>query len=123
MVPLKRSRLAGLIFMLTQEEERFIQYWEANRSKQKKTMVQKTIGLPLAAFIVVAIFINAISGWYKRADAEIRVDTSQIIVILIACVGIVGFIVFFSAKYHWEQNEQRYAELILKKREEEKTNL
>lgn len=101
--------------MLTQEEERFIRYWESNRNKRKKSVVQIAIGLPLALLFVGAILINLVSGWYKRADATIKMDTSSIIVILIACIGIVAFILYFSSKYNWEQSEQRYNELLAKK--------
>lgn len=106
--------------MLSQEEQKFLAYWEANRLKRKKSILQVAVGLPLAVLIVLAIFINLVLGWYKRADMEIRTDSSLIIVILIACVGIVAFIVFFSARYNWEQNEQHYKELLYKRDKEDK---
>lgn len=101
--------------MLKPEEERFIEYWASNRLKRKKSIFQAAIGLPLAVLIVLAIFINLVLGWYKRADMEIRTDSSLIIVILIACAGIVAFITFFAARYNWEQNEQQFKELLAKK--------
>ena len=101
--------------MLTPEEQQFVDYWAANRLKRKKSILQAAVGLPLGVLIVLAIFINLITGWYKRADMEIRTDSSQIIVILIACAGIVAFIVYFSARHNWEQSEQRYQELVFRK--------
>src|SRR5687767_16371 len=64
--------IAGNVYfcgiMLTEDEKKFIAYWEVNRLRRRKSFKQLTVGLPLAAVIVIAIFINFFSGWYKRAD-------------------------------------------------------
>jgi len=83
--------------------------------RRKKLLKQVGIGLPLAVTIVAAIFINFFSGWYKRADMELRTNSSLIIVVVIAIVLIAGFISVFSAKHQWEMNEQRYKEFLSKK--------
>jgi len=101
--------------MLTEEENRFIDYWEANRIKKKKVFKQLALGLPLSTVIVIAIFVNFFSGWYKRADMEMRADPSLIITVLIAAILIVIFITVFSVKHKWDINEQRYRELLSKK--------
>jgi preprotein translocase subunit Sec61beta len=107
--------------MLTQEEKGFIEYWEENRLKKRKVMNQLSVGLPLAVLLVIAIFVNFFSGWDKRATMIINTDPSLIIVLLIACVLIVIFIAIFSFRHKWEQNEQRYQELL--NRREKKNNL
>lgn len=86
-------------------------YWEANRDKRKKSIWQYSFGLPLGVMIVVALFVNIATGWYKRADMELRSNASLIIVVLIAAIAIVVFISIFTSRYQWEQNEQRYLEL------------
>ena len=101
--------------MLTKEEEDFIAYWAANREKKKKSIWQFSFGLPLGVMIVLLLFVNIVSGWYKRADMVLRSHSSLIITILIAAIGIVIFISVFSARYQWEQSEQRYLELLYKK--------
>ena len=106
--------------MLTEEEKKFIQYWKANRDKKKKSIWQFSVGLPLGVMIVVAVFVNLLVGWYQRADMELRSNASLVVVILIAAVGIVVFISYFSARHQWDQNEQRYWELI--KKDEGSTN-
>ncbi len=101
--------------MLTEEEQRFITYWQQNRLNRKRVLKQFLIGLPLGLVFVVAIFTNFLSGWYKRAQMVWNTDLSVVPVLLIAGILIVGFVAIFSAKHKWEMNEQRYQELMSKK--------
>lgn len=101
--------------MLTPDEEKFIEYWEANRLSRKKLLKQLYVGLPFAALLVIAILVNFLSGWYKRADMEIRSNSSLILVVVIAGIGIVVFTTVFSVRHKWEMNEQFYRELLAKK--------
>ena len=106
--------------MLTQQEKDFIVYWENNRERRKKVIKQLFIGLPLGTLMVALILISSLSGWYKRAVMAINVDSSLIIVLLIASLLIVAFIVVFSVRHRWEMDEQQYLEL---KAREEKKNI
>jgi peptidoglycan biosynthesis protein MviN/MurJ (putative lipid II flippase) len=104
--------------MLTEEEQQFIEYWEKNRDKQKKFFKQLAIGLPMGVLFAVAIFVNLISGWYKRATMVFNANPSiksLIIVLIIAVLLIVVFVSVFSVKLKWERNDQRYRELMFKK--------
>ena len=101
--------------MLTEEEKRFVAYWEENRLRKKRLIWQLAAGLPLGVFLAVTICINYLSGWYQRADMELRVDSSGVLVVLIALVAIIVFVVVFSGKHRWDMNEQRYKELMAKK--------
>jgi hypothetical protein len=102
--------------MLTPEEEGFIEYWEKNRLRKKKIFRQLGLGLPLGVSLVVAIFINFFSGWYKRADITLSSEqSSMILVLLVAALLIVIFVVIFSVRHKWEQNEQYYNELLSRK--------
>lgn len=103
------------IIMLTEDEKKFVAYWEVNRLRRKKTFKQLAIGMPLGAVIAIAIFINFFSGWYKRADMVIRSGSSLILVLVIAAILIVVFTAVFSARHQWEVNEQRYREFLAKK--------
>ncbi len=100
--------------MLSKQDQDFLRYWEANRLKKKKFLRQFSVGLPLSVLIVAVLFVNILSGWYKRADMVIRSNSSVIIVVIIAAIGIAVFMTIFSSKHKWEQNEQRYQELISK---------
>ena len=98
--------------MLTSEERRFVDYWEHNRTLKKRVLRQLSVGLPVSVLFVVAIFVNFISGWDKRAQMVINTDPSVIIVVIIAALLIVIFIVIFSVRHRWDLNEQRYRELL-----------
>jgi hypothetical protein len=104
--------------MLNEEENRFVEYWSKNRLRQKKTLKQLAIGLPVGVLFAVAIFINFTSGWYKRATMIFNAYPSVrslILVLIVAVLSIVVFVSVFSVKVNWERNEQRYRELMLKK--------
>ena len=108
-------------YMLTRDEEKFIEYWAANRLERKKVLKQLYVGLPFASLLVIAIVINFFSGWYKRADMKIRSDSSLaslIVVIVIACILIVVFTTVFSVRHKWDQNEQLYKELLSRRKTE-----
>lgn len=97
---------------MTQEERDFVAYWSANRNRKKSWLRQLYVGLPIALMLVVGIFANLFSGWYGRAQmAMFRQSSSLILVLLIAAVGIIAFLVIFSARHRWDMQEQRYLEL------------
>ena len=102
--------------MLTDEERKFMHYWEENRLRRKKTMRQFLLGIPAGLLIVIPIVINLLSGWYKRADMEANSPDFNPMVLLIALLIIVGFTAIFWQRHQWDQFEQRYREL--KAREE-----
>jgi|SRR5687767_12306341 len=99
--------------MLSEKDQDFIRYWEDNRLRKKKVIKQLAVGLPLAVVLVITIFLNFFSGWYKRADmARSEEAPTLILVLLVAALLIVIFIVVFSARHRWEMNEQQYKELL-----------
>jgi hypothetical protein len=102
--------------MLTEEEEAFIRYWKENRDKQKRLFRQFLRGIPLALLFVIPIVLNFFSGWYKRAAMIQNTSEFSPGILLLALAGIVVFIAIFSRKFKWEQYEQRYVELLSKKR-------
>ena len=99
--------------MLTKDEELFLEQWAVRRTKKRRTGFN--VGFPVGVLIVFAIFINIITGWHKQAASALRSDSTSILVIVIAAVGIVVFMSVFAARYQWEQKEQRYNELLVKK--------
>ena len=107
--------------MLSDHEEAFIAYWAANRDKQKRTFRQFLLGIPLALMFVIPISLNFFSGWYKRATMIRDTPDFNPGVLLLALIIIVVFIAIFSRKFKWEQNEQRYIELLARKKRGEET--
>jgi len=104
--------------MLTPEEEKFVQYWQEQRQHKKQFLRKFSIGLPLFAVLAVAFVVNLVSGWYGKADNELRQYSSLIIVILVALAGIGVFVTIFSARHRWDQNESDYQSLLRKKENE-----
>lgn len=100
--------------MLTEDEKRFINYWEANRLRQKKTFRQLLIGIPAGLLIAVPIFFNFSSGWYKRAAMMSNTTDFNPGVLICALVIIVAFVAIFSKKHQWDMREQHYRELVAK---------
>jgi predicted PurR-regulated permease PerM len=105
---------SGIFFMLTPEEEKFFQYWSEQRQHKKNFLKKISFGLPVVAALAVVFFANFLSGWYGRADKELRRHSSLIIVILVAVIAIVVFFTIFSARHKWEQNESDYQNLLKK---------
>lgn len=101
--------------MLTEEEKKFIAYWEENRKNRKQYLRRLSLGLPMGAVFVIAIFVNFFSGWDKRANLIMFAEPSLIYVLLTAALLIIIFIVIFSARHKWDLNEQRYQELLSRK--------
>lgn len=101
--------------MLTPEEEKFVQYWQEQRQNKKAFLRKFSIALPALSILAILFFVNFLSGWFGKADMELRQHSSLIIVILVAVIAIVVFVVIFSARHKWEQNEADYEELLKKK--------
>lgn len=101
--------------MLTQEEQAFLDYWAAQRLRKKKTLKQFSIGLPMGVMIVLALFVNLLVGWHKKAAMVMQSHGSIIITVVVAAVGIVVFMTIFSRNHQWDMYEQRYQELLQKK--------
>lgn len=100
--------------MLTKDDENYIKYWEDQRQRKKQFLRKTSFGLPLGVFMVLAIIISMLSGWYQKADMVLHEYSSLIIVVLIAGIGIVFFITYFTAQHKWDMNEQHYQELLRK---------
>jgi len=103
--------------MLTEDEKGFVAWWEENRLRRKKILKQLAIGMPLGVLIAAATGINYFSGWYTRANMELRVSSSGVLVVLAGLLLIVIFVIIFSARHKWEMNEQHYQELISKSKD------
>lgn len=98
--------------MITAEEEKFIKFWEENRSVQKKFFYKLLVGLPMGLVFGLPIILSLIfKGWYKNMDF---ISGSQVTVVLIAVFGITVFYALFRMHMRWEMNEQFYKELKFK---------
>lgn len=105
--------------LYTDDEKKFIEYWEQNRERQASLSYQLLYGLPFGFLFSIPILINFLLGrfWYKRADA---VGMSQFnpIVLVLAILIISIFIALINRKFRWEKLEQQYLELQARKQNE-----
>jgi hypothetical protein len=101
--------------MLTQQEKDFVDYWEKNRSRQKKLTRQFLLGIPIGLLFVIPMLINLFSGWHKRASMDVNSVELNPGLLLIAMLFILAFFAIFSSRLQWERNEQKYKELQAKK--------
>ena len=98
---------------MTKEETDFIQWWEANRLKEKRFERKLVVGLPLGLVFGLPVLLSVVfRGWYKRMP---YISGGQLTLILMACLAIAVFYAIIRVRVQWEQNEQRYQELIKKK--------
>jgi hypothetical protein len=110
----------GYIFvniMLTSDEKAFIEYWEANRGRQKKIRNQWIIGLPAGIMIGMPILLSLFSRWNNQVQFMRR---DQFYVLLIAVGLIISFIAIFTIRHKWDLREQHYRELLEKQKRLEK---
>lgn len=103
--------------MLTEEEEKFLVYWEKNREKEKNPLRHLSLGLPLGLLIGVGILLNYVSGWYTRATMVANSESTPF-VLIIAVILITVFCTVFYKRHRWDMNEQRFLELTYKKKTE-----
>jgi hypothetical protein len=99
----------------SEDEKKFIAYWEGNRLKEKRFISQLMYGLPIGIIFSVPILVNFLLGkfWYKRADA-VGISQFSPTVLILAVILIAVFIALLNRKLRWEKLEQQY--ISLKKR-------
>ena len=100
--------------MLTGQEEKYLEYWQNNREREKKLLRQLFIGLPAGLLIAAGIILSLDLDWYERANMVANASLNPYI-LLIAVVGIIIFMAIFYKKHQWDMKEQRYRELLFKK--------
>ncbi len=104
--------------MLTPDEEKFLLYWEANRTKEQSLFSQLLPGLSFGLIMAVAILLNFVLGWYTRANMVANSQSTPI-VLVIALFIIAIFCSVFYKRHKWEMNEQYFLELKFKKEKQD----
>ena len=103
------------LHMMTEEEEKFLEYWKNNREKKTTVLSQLYFGLPLGLLIGVGIVLNYTSGWYTRATMVANSQSTPLVLVL-AVILIIIFCSIFYRRFRWDMNEQRFLELSYKKK-------
>jgi hypothetical protein len=109
--------------MLTKEDEGFLKYWSEERLRKRPFFGMASVGLRLGVFIVIGLALGLVAARYSRkANPVLENYTSLIITVMIAGIGIVFFITYFTGQHQWDQNELHYQELLKKKAETDSAN-
>jgi hypothetical protein len=100
---------------ITEEERKFLVYWEAQRDKERKLTNQLMFGLPIGILFSVPLLVNFFLGkfWYKRADA-VGISQFSPTVLVVAVLLITVFVALLNRKFRWEKLEQQYLEIRAK---------
>ena len=100
--------------MLTEEQEKFLVYWQNNRVKEKSLFKLLSLGMPIGLLIGIGIILNFMSGWYTRATMAANGQSTPLVLIF-AIIIIALFCSVFYKQHQWEMNEQRFISLTKKK--------
>jgi hypothetical protein len=102
---------------ISEDERKFLLYWEKQRLKDKRLTNQLMFGLPIGILFSIPILINFFLGkfWYKRADA-VGISQFSPTVLVIAVLLITVFVALLNRRFRWERLEQQYLELKAKEK-------
>lgn len=107
---------------MNQEEQKFMEYWEASSETEKNSPKLLLIGFSSGLVFGVATLVSLFSGWDKRAGmvANSRLNMGLLLLIILA---VSVFIAYFYRIYRWERNEEHYQSLLAKKKRENKNSM
>ncbi len=100
--------------MLTEEEKKFLQYWEQNRDQQAAFSSKLLRGLPRALLFSMPIILSVVvvrlffPDWYAKIS---KTSPGMLTTAVIAVLLIALFYAFFRNHVRWENHEQQYREL------------
>ena len=107
--------------MVTEEEKKFLRYWEQHRESENNFSVKLLRGLPKAMLfgLPIILFVPVVRiyfpDWYYKIS---ETSPGMFLTAIIAVVGIILFTSYFNMQFRWETNEQAYKELKIKEERE-----
>ena len=105
--------------MLTDDETRFLQYWEKHKDLHSTFSSKLLRGLPMACVFGLPILLLILSvylflpEWYTKIS---KTSSATFLVVVIAVVIAIIFYAFIRMHFKWEINEQQYKELKYKEK-------
>ena len=103
--------------MISEEDIKFLRYWERVRDSESSFISKLMRGLPMAFLFGLPIILSVLvvklfmPNYYTKMS---QTSPGTFITVVIAIIIIVGFYAFFRMQYKWELNEQLYQELKFK---------
>lgn len=101
--------------MNEEQQQAYIEYWEANRDREGRFSTQLLYGIPIGILFSVPVLIILVTArfWFKRADMIANSKLSPIV--LIAAVALISaFVAIIYKRHQWEMKEQQYLEFKAK---------
>ena len=105
--------------MLSEQEIKFLQYWEQSRESENTFVRKLTGGLPMALIFSMPIVLSVVvvrlflPEWYTKIS---KTSPGTFITIIFAMIIVALFYSYFRMQYKWEMNEQLYKELKAKEK-------
>lgn len=97
--------------MLTDDEIRFLKYWEKERIILSSFSGKMLRGLPMAimfglpVLLLILVVYLFLPEWYAKISGT---APAMFLTTLIAVIGIVLFYAYFRMQYRWESYEEEY---------------
>ncbi len=109
--------------MLTDDETRFIQFWEKNKELHSSFSSKLLRGLPMACMfglpilLLIACVYLFLPEWYTKIS---KTSPQTFLVVTFAVFIAIVFYAFTRMHFKWEMNEQMYKELKFKEKKMER---
>lgn len=100
--------------MVTENEEKFLQYWEQKRQQNKLNPFFFVRGFATGLIVGLLIILCLATGWYKRANMDANTKLNPY-VLLVSVLAMSLFFAWFYNSFRYDQNEQQYQYLLKKK--------
>lgn len=107
--------------MVSEQEKKFILYWEAQRIRQKTFLAKIIRGLPMAMLFSfpILLFVFAVNIFFPEWSTRIsNMSFGTMGAIMTGIFLCILFFAYFRMHYLWETNEQLYKELKSKEKKE-----
>jgi uncharacterized membrane protein len=112
--------------MLSEKEEKFMQYWERNRAEHSSFISKLLRGFPMACLFCLPILLLIVVVYFFIPDWYIKISktsSSTFMVVVVAVFISIIFYAFTRMHFKWEMNEQSYLELKQKQKKADAANL
>ena len=109
--------------MLTDDETRFIQFWDKNKDLHSGFTSKLLRGLPMACMfglpilLLIACVYLFLPEWYTKIS---KTSPQTFLVVTVAVFIAIVFYAFTRMHFKWEMNEQLYKELKYKEKKMER---
>ncbi len=99
---------------ITEDEQRFMLYWEKERQNKKRFFVKSFIkSVPLGLGLGVMVVFMLKSNWYPRATMDANSESNPFVIVL-GIVVVIFFLSWISQLFRWERSEDKYKQIKTK---------